>query len=72
MLRNQENKTSETIWMWFRRKIIGTRLINRVKIEDIYMWLEEKEEEELDVTDDRKVYQSTWKQRVSCRHMDCH
>jgi hypothetical protein len=72
ILKNQENKTSETIWMWFRREIIGTRLTNRVKIEDIYMWLEEEEEEEEDVTNDSKFYQSIWKQRVSCRHMDCH
>jgi hypothetical protein len=41
-------------------------------IEDIYeyMWFEEEEEE--DITDDRKVYQSTWQQRVSCCRMDCH
>lgn len=68
ILRYQENKTSETVWLWFRREIIGTRLINRVKIEDIYMLSEEEE----DITDDSNVYQSTWKQRVSCRHMDCH
>jgi hypothetical protein len=57
ILRYQENKTSETVWMWFRREIIGTRLINRVKIEDIYMRFEEEEKE--DITDDSKVYQST-------------
>jgi len=51
-LRNRENKTSETTWMWFRRETIGTRLKYRVKIEDTYMWLEEEEEEEEeDVTD---------------------
>jgi len=43
--------------MWFRREIIGTRLMNRVKIEDIYMRFEEEEKE--DITDDSKVYQST-------------
>jgi hypothetical protein len=72
ILRYKENKTSETVWMWFRREIIGTRLIYRVKIEDIYMWFEEEEEEEEDITDDSKVYQSTWKQHVSSYHMDCH
>jgi hypothetical protein len=56
--------------MWFRREVIGTRLINRGKIEDIYMWFEGEEEE--DITDGSKVYQSTWKQSVSCCHMDCH
>jgi hypothetical protein len=56
--------------MLFRREIIGTRLINRVKIEDIYMWFEEEEKE--DVNDSSKVYQSAWKQRVSCRLMDRH
>jgi len=57
ILRYQENETSETVWMWFRREIIGTRLMNRVKIEDIYMRFEEEEKE--DITDDSKVYQST-------------
>jgi hypothetical protein len=48
ILRYQENKTSETVWMWFLREIIGAGLINRVKIEDIYMWFEEEE----DIIDD--------------------
>jgi hypothetical protein len=43
--------------MWFWREIIGAGLINRVKIEDIYMWFEEEEKE--DITDDSKFYQST-------------
>jgi hypothetical protein len=63
--------------MWFRREIICTRLKNRVKIEDIYKWFEEEEEEEEeeeddDIIKDNKVFHSTWKQCMLCRHMDCH